>query len=91
MSTKIAIHEGARAAPVGAAWAAMLGADPATQVSLVVGVLTCIYLIAQLWLIVRRAKIERKKLEMLEQEHRNTLDKHEAEMARFGGSPGDDL
>ncbi len=75
---------------MGAAWAAMLGADPATQVSLVVGVLTCVYLIAQLWLIVRRAKIERKKLEMLEQEHRNTLDKHVAEMARFGGTPGDD-
>ncbi len=36
------------------------------------------------------ARIEKKKLMMLEQEHRNTLDKHEAEMARFGGSPGDD-
>lgn len=88
MSSKIAIHEGARAAPVGAAWAAMLGADPATQVSLVVGALTCVYLIAQLWLIIRRARIEKRKLEMLEREHEDTLVLHQAEMDRLkdGGS-----
>ncbi len=85
MSTRIAIQEGARAAPVGAAWAAMLGADPATQVSLVVGVLTCIYLFAQLWLIVRKLRSERKKLAMAEREHQDAISRHEAEMERLTG------
>ncbi|TFH84719.1 hypothetical protein EQG41_20925 [Billgrantia azerbaijanica] len=79
MSSKMVIQESARTAPVGAAWAAMLGADPATQVSLAVGLLTCVYLLAQLWLIVRRARIERRKLEMLQREHAATLELTEAQ------------
>ena len=66
MSAKIAIHEGARVAPVGAGWAAIMSADPSTQVTIVAGLLTCLYLLAQLWLIFRRARIERQKLEMLQ-------------------------
>lgn len=89
MSAKIAIHEGARVAPVGVGWAALTSADPTTQVTLVAGVLTCIYLIAQLWLIMRRARIEREKLEMAKAEHRNTLDKHQAEMDRLASARGE--
>lgn len=83
MSTRVAIHEGARAAPVGAAWATMVNADPSTQVSVVVGVLTCLYLALQMWLIVRRLRSERRKLEMAEREHRNALTRHEEEMERL--------
>jgi len=93
MSTRVAIQEGARVVPVGAGWAAIMGADPSTQVGLVAGALTCVYLIAQMWLIWRRARIERRKLEMLEREHENARDKHRAEMQRLlnerdaGGGP----
>ncbi len=93
MSTRVAIQEGARAVPVGAGWAAIMSSDPSTQVGVVAGVLTCIYLLAQMWLILRRARIERRKLEMLEREHSNARDKHRAEMQRLlnerdsGGGP----
>lgn len=93
MSSKLVIQEGARAAPVGAAWATMLSADPTTQVSLIVGLLTCVYLLAQLWLIIRRARIERRKLEMLQLEHSANMKLTEAQRERLrservvGGEP----
>lgn len=74
MSSKsVVIQEGARVAPVGAGWGAIMSADPSTQITLVAGILTCLYLIAQLWLILRRARIERQKLEMVQKEHHATM------------------
>ncbi len=74
MSSKsVVIQESARVAPVGAGWGAIMSADPSTQITLVAGILTCLYLIAQLWLILRRARIERQKLEMVQQEHKATM------------------
>ncbi|KGE78262.1 hypothetical protein [Halomonas salina] len=81
MSTRIAVEESVRTAPVGVGWVAFMNADPSTQVGVVAGVLTCVYLLGQLWWIWRRARIEDEKLEMLRREH-------EAEMA--GKQPGDD-
>ncbi|WP_275951344.1 hypothetical protein [Billgrantia antri] len=43
-----------------------MSVDPSTQVTIVAGLHTCLYLLAQLWLIFRRARIERQKLEMLQ-------------------------
>ncbi|NIC05249.1 hypothetical protein [Billgrantia bachuensis] len=73
MSSMI-IQEGARVAPVPFGWAAMLSADPSTQVTVVAGLLTCAYMLAQLFLIVRRARIEREKHEMAQREHRLAMD-----------------
>ncbi|MGM0703872.1 MAG: hypothetical protein ACQEUG_15940 [Pseudomonadota bacterium] len=84
MSSMI-VQEGARVAPVPVGWAAMLSADPSTQVTIVAGLLTCAYMLAQLFLIIRRARIERRKLEMLEREHRDARAKHQAEMEKITG------
>lgn len=83
--SSVMIQEGARVAPVPVGWAAMLSADPSTQITVAAGLLTCVYLLAQLFLIVRRARIERRKLEMLEKEHNDARDKHAAEMERLTG------
>ncbi|MFW6344745.1 MAG: hypothetical protein ACOC0M_00215 [Halomonas sp.] len=85
MSARVAITEGARSAPVGAAWVTIWGADPATQVSVVVGVLTCAYLGLQMWLIIRKLRRERRELQILEREHRDAKSRHEAQMDRLLG------
>ena len=63
------INETARITPVGLGWATITSADPSTQVTLVAGLLTCVYLIAQTWLIFRKARREARRLEMDEAEH----------------------
>lgn len=67
------ITETARITPVGLGWATIVKADPSTQVTLVAGVLTCVYLIAQTWFILRRARRERRRLEMEEAEHASRM------------------
>ncbi|WP_136247948.1 hypothetical protein [Halomonas borealis] len=69
MSSRIAFEEGARIAPVGIGWATIMNADPATQVGIAAGVLTCLYMVGQLWWIWRRARIEDEKLAMIKREH----------------------
>ncbi|MCK2183524.1 hypothetical protein [Halomonas getboli] len=73
MSTRIAVEESIRTAPVGVGWLTFVKADPGTQVGVVAGVLTCIYLLGQVWWIWRRARIEDEKLEMLKREHQAAM------------------
>ncbi len=73
MSTRIAVEESIRTAPVGVGWVTIMNADVSTQVSIVAGVLTCVYLLGQLWWIWRRARIEDEKLAMLKREHLATM------------------
>jgi UDP-N-acetylmuramyl pentapeptide phosphotransferase/UDP-N-acetylglucosamine-1-phosphate transferase len=82
--SSVLVQESARIAPVPVGWAAMLSSDPSTQVTLVAGLLTCIYMLAQLFLIVRRARIEREKHKMAKREHNITIAKLKAERERAG-------
>jgi len=88
MSSRVAIEEGARIAPVGFGWATILNADPATQVGLVAGILTCLYMLGQLWWIWRRARIEDEKLAMIKREHLAGLAANrDQESSSPGGEP----
>lgn len=88
MSSRVAIEESARIAPVGFGWATITSADPATQVGLIAGVLTCIYMLGQLWWIWRRARIEDEKLKMLKREHLAGLAANrDRESSESGGEP----
>jgi len=69
MSSSTIITEGARFAPVPVGWTAMLSTSPSTQVTVAAGLLTCLYLIAQTVLILRRMRGDKRRLEMAEEEH----------------------
>ena len=69
MTSSTIITEGARIAPVPVGWAAMLSATPSTQVTVAAGLLTCLYLIAQTIMILRRMRSDQRRLEMAEEEH----------------------
>ena len=71
--------EAARITPVAAGWTAITHADPSTQLTVAASALTCVYLIAQLWLIARKLRSEKRRLEMDETEHKRRMAEAQAE------------
>lgn len=71
--------EAARITPVAAGWAAITHADPTTQLTVAASALTCVYLIAQLWLIARKLRSEKRRLEIAETEHKRRMAEAKAE------------
>ncbi|SDL78100.1 hypothetical protein SAMN05661010_02532 [Modicisalibacter muralis] len=72
-NSSMIVTEAARITPVGVGWAAISQADPSTQVTLVAGLLTCLYMLLQTWLIIRKLRAEKRRLQMDEREHERRM------------------